>query len=492
MSFDHNADDAVEAPPAIDPFYAKWTVLFFYSYLSGLQSLLWMTFSSVPEYSEQYLNVSEATLDLWLDYGPIAFCVTVLPALSLLSARGAAGLRDSIRCGLCLCAFSAALRALPLAFPSRFSAPGALALVHVAQFVNGAVAPLAVASPAALSLLWFPDSQRNAITAVANVANAAGRAVGFWLGPALVARAGDVPTLLLVEAALAGGAAAAALLYCPAAPAVPPSRAAAAEAARAAAAARAGGKGGGCARGFVRSAAADVAAAVRAPGVALVVASGGLTMAFYGAWSGVLPSVLADAGYSPGAAGALGAANTLAGCVGGVAAALATDARAVRRALKPVLLSLSLGAAALFAVPALAPDAPAAVLLLAATGAGALRGGLDPLLFEAAADAAAAGGASAAAAGALLTLVYHLALCAVLSLAPATLRAIAVPGLPAALLAGGALLACARIEPGTRRDVGGRDGDEPAEDAHFSALLDGEAGGGGGAGGGRPPSPRIN
>ena len=428
-----------------------------------------MTFSSVPSSSEAYLHVDETTLDLWLDYGPIAFCVTVLPSMALLSARGTTGLRDSIRLGLCLCTLAAALRALPLLFPSQFSAPGALALVHIAQFVNGAVAPLAVASPSALSLAWFSSEHRNAITAVANVANAAGRAVGFWLGPALVLRAGDVPTLLLVELALSGVAALAALLYCPAAPSVPPSRAAAVELERAAA--RAG--GGGEWVGLVRSAWADVRAAVRAPGVSLIVASGGLTMAFYGAWSGVLPAVLSDAGYSPSAAGTLGAVNTIAGCVGGVAAALATDVKSIRRVLKPVLLGLSAGSAALFAVLALAPDAPAAGLLAAATGAGALRGGLDPLLFEAASDAASAGGASAAAAGALLTLVYHLALCAVLSLSPATLRAIAVPGLPAALVAGGILLIFARIQPGTRRDVGDGehvDGDDDTETAAYNLI----------------------
>ncbi len=39
---------------------------------------------------------------------------------------------------------------------------------HFSQFLNGAVAPLAVASPSYLSLVWFPDSQRNTATALAN------------------------------------------------------------------------------------------------------------------------------------------------------------------------------------------------------------------------------------------------------------------------------------------------------------------------------------
>jgi hypothetical protein len=39
-----------------------------------------------------------------------------------------------------------------------------------------------VASPAYLSLVWFPARQRNTATSIANVANALGRAVGFYLG----------------------------------------------------------------------------------------------------------------------------------------------------------------------------------------------------------------------------------------------------------------------------------------------------------------------
>ena len=82
------------AESAAAPAWAWW-VLGWYFYLSALQSLLWMTFSSVPDHSRAYLSVSDGVLDLWLDYGPAAFCLAIFPALWLLSAR-ADGLRLSV------------------------------------------------------------------------------------------------------------------------------------------------------------------------------------------------------------------------------------------------------------------------------------------------------------------------------------------------------------------------------------------------------------
>ena len=56
---------------------ARWVVLLTYSYLSALQSLLWITYSSVPDFSRSYLGVNDQTLDTFLDLGPAAFVVTV-------------------------------------------------------------------------------------------------------------------------------------------------------------------------------------------------------------------------------------------------------------------------------------------------------------------------------------------------------------------------------------------------------------------------------
>jgi hypothetical protein len=49
--------------------------------------------------------------------------------------------------------------------------------VHIGQTLNAAAAPFVVASVSHLSLVWFPDSERNTATAIGNVASAA----GTWL-----------------------------------------------------------------------------------------------------------------------------------------------------------------------------------------------------------------------------------------------------------------------------------------------------------------------
>ena len=72
---------------------------------------------------------------------------------------------------------------------------------------------------------------------------------------------------------------------------------------------------------------------------------------------------------------------------------------------------------------------------------GALRGGVDPLYFELAAETAWEAGAGPDVAGAVLTLLYHVALCAVLSVPAGPLLTVVLPGMPACLVLGAALLA---------------------------------------------------
>jgi hypothetical protein len=451
-------DVAPPCPPA-EP--ARWWVLFLYSALSAVQSLLWISYSSVPAASEAFFSTSQDTLGLWLNYGPIAFCFTVLPALWLLH-RSRAGLRVSIRLGLTLCAFSAALRLLPAWLPaSQRGSALSLAATHLAQFINGAVAPLAVASPSYLSLVWFPDSERNLATALANTSNALGRAVGFFLGPLLVRAAGDLPTLLYVTAACAAAPCAAAWAYLPAVPAEPPSGAAALEARRWGAKAAAGG-GGAAAEAAaplsqlgLRGALAQARAACASPSFLLSALGGGVVMAFYGAWSGVLTAALTppQGRLTDDQAGLLGALVTFAGIAGGALAGWATDRPPLRRALGAVLAALAAGSAALFAPLAaagvLSGGAPAwlsfPLVVALCTLGGALRGGMDPLYFELAAETAWEAGAGADVSGAVLTFVYHVLLCCVLSVPAKQLLVVVLPGMPVCLVLAALLLAPVKV-----------------------------------------------
>ncbi len=252
----------------------------------------------------------------------------MLPASALLSSRPRDGLVLSVRGGATLCLLAACLRCVPAALSQaargdagRSTHAAALACVHVAQFINAAVAPLIVASPAALSRAWFPPRLRNTATAVANVANAAGRGVGFFLGPALVSAPEDLPRLLAAGVAASALPALAVWLYYPEPPAggqgdVSPGGGGGGWGSGDAHAAGTplllagdgdddaalwrhsggGGSGSGSSGMGVRaalvSALSEARTAVGVRSFVLVAVSGGAIMAVWGAWSGVLATVL--------------------------------------------------------------------------------------------------------------------------------------------------------------------------------------------------------
>jgi MFS family permease len=444
---------------------ALW-VLLWYSYLSALQSLLWMTFSSVPDLSKSFLQTDDATLDMWLDWGPVAYCCSVAPALWLLSSRRN-GLQLSVRLASFLCLAASLLRCVPLLFSEEQRSANSVVLlgvIHAAQFLNGSVAPLVVASPSYLSLVWFPASTRNTATAVANVANALGRAVGFFLGPAIVSSASDLPTLLYLEIGLAALPFVATSLYLPAAPAVPPSQAAAEEARvmeQKEEARRARAKGEEPPEGSVAGGSSSVAVAfreivtaVRVPSFLILALAGGLEMAVYGEWSGLLPTVLQQR-YSDSQAGWFGTANTFAGIIGGLLAGLVTDVPALRNHLKGIVQVLAVLSAGAFAVLALclppveqtSLSGPLgyAGMLAVATAAGLLRGGTDPLFFELSAEVVAPAGVPAGAAGGVLTFWYPVILCALLAAPPAFLKQYTMLGMAGLMGLSAVLLAPVRV-----------------------------------------------
>ena len=96
---------------------ARWVVLFTYSYLSALQSLLWITYSSVPDYSRSYLGVNDQTLDTFLDLGPAAFVAMVFISSYILTTSRR-GLATSIRICALLCFFAALVRCVPVLLSS--------------------------------------------------------------------------------------------------------------------------------------------------------------------------------------------------------------------------------------------------------------------------------------------------------------------------------------------------------------------------------------
>lgn len=422
--------------------------------------MAWATFSSVPKVSRAALHVSNSTLNIWLLEGPIAYLtITPLASALLIAPRGLQRATRLAGVGVCV---ACALRLLPFAFSAATREQHHAALlvpIFVAQGLNALCAPFTQNAPALLSAMWFEAHQRNMVTGVANASNAAGRAIGFFLGPALAATAGQLPRLLLVELALAVLPLLGVLLYFPSQPAAPPS----VSAARGGLVVAVSGGGGATAgrpadrahnvnSGFGASSTINrddeettiirdddeetngggppastgtsnllrrTREALGVPSVALLVAIYGIEMGAYCSWSGVLPTIC-EGQFSASRSGLLASLNTVGSIFGGFLLGWLSDKPPLCFRLKGAMMVLLLGAAIEFALLGLAftpysvfGPLPYAIVVYVATLAGIFRGGLDPLFFELASEISYP--ASPGLLGSLITVACHMVMILFLS-----------------------------------------------------------------------------
>jgi len=205
----------------------RFYVLFVFSFLAFNQCFIWLTFSPIARSAETYYNITDSTVDLLLNWGPIIF-IPCLPLTYILLNKHH-GLR---RCVILLAItdFIAALvRIIPIIITSpsspNFSAIS-LPFLHIGQILNAACGPLVMAPVSQLSCLWFAPHERTRATTVAIFANFFGSTVGFVISPFIVSSPDYVPRLLYLHLAVAFIACVLALLYFPPLPPSAPSAAA--------------------------------------------------------------------------------------------------------------------------------------------------------------------------------------------------------------------------------------------------------------------------
>ena len=207
---------------------ARWWVLFVYNFAEAMQGLMWMSYSSVPQASKDFLHVNDSMLNWILNLGPISFVLCSAGAAHILNRPG--GLRSAMLIGASMLFTSSVLRCIPPFFYSPDQRAedhtGLLWWVLIAQFINAAAATLFEPAPALLSQTWFPPHERALATGLARAGNAGGRAIGFLLGPAMVSSAVDMPLFLYVHVFAASILIISAIAYYPPAPPSPPSRSA--------------------------------------------------------------------------------------------------------------------------------------------------------------------------------------------------------------------------------------------------------------------------
>ncbi len=345
-----------------------------------------------------YFGTSDADLDLLLNWGPIVF-LPVCPLVAWLLRRPR-GLNTALRSGAVMCFIACAVRAVPCVLaPDLRRSSRVQLLLHAGQIINAAVGPIVMSSPSLLSALWFPPHMRATATSVAYLGGNLGGAVGFLLGPYIIADSGDnVPLFLLVELLMASIPMLLFAFHCPipheskydepfmsslqapgislpSAPNTPLPHSAP--------------------KSAICSFLGPLQHMLALPSLLLLCVCGGVQAGASSAWSGVLPQMLPSPRFSSVFIGWLGFAFSIGGVVGNAGAGVVADIWFVNR-YKTFLIWVFMISAACFALftlsldnpfisPAPIPSSPASIMIIG-TMAGVFQSACDPLFYELAAE----------------------------------------------------------------------------------------------------------
>lgn len=205
----------------------RFYVLTVFCCFSFAQTAVWMTFSSVPKFTESVYNIGKGEVrqdfvsthsvlpltevyvkvDLLLNWGPIIFVPFVFFSSWILTTSQ--GLKRAAILGFSLTFAGSLVRLIPSLVPGtkgfifRRSSYG-LACLHVGQIFNAAAGSIAMGAATRLSADWFPDSQRTRVTASVFAASNLAVTLTAIAGPSIVTTDDKLPILLY---ALAGASA---------------------------------------------------------------------------------------------------------------------------------------------------------------------------------------------------------------------------------------------------------------------------------------------
>jgi FLVCR family MFS transporter len=268
----------------------RFYVLGIFSFLGFNQCMIWLTFSPIARTAKIYYTISEATVDLLLNWGPIIF-IPCLPLTYILMNKHH-GLRRCIVL-LAIADFIATfVRVLPIVITSP-SSPHftsiSLPFLHFGQILNAACGPLVMVPVSQLSCLWFPPNERTRATTFAVILQGLGCAFGFVISPYTVSLPDDVPRLLYVHLGLTFLPCVLTLLYFPHEPPSAPSAAAELLMLH-----PNNTQNNGSGRKFMK----DIGQCLTTPSFVLVTISAGLVAGTFGPWTGLFDLILEPENYT--------------------------------------------------------------------------------------------------------------------------------------------------------------------------------------------------
>ena len=274
----------------------RFWVLFVFAFLSFNQCMFWLTFSPIALHTEKYYEVSEATVDLLLNWGPIIFLPTLPLTYLLLNTRH--GFRKCVLIYAIVSLFATLVRLIPsiVTSPSSESFHGiSVPCLHVGQILIAATGPFGMALVSQLSCLWFAPHERTRATTAAILGSSVGSAAAFLISPHLVSAPEHVPHLLYMHAAQAFVACVCTLAYFPAEPPTPPSVSAQLLITKP--------DTGERPLEVLKRFGHDILHCCRNPSFVLLVVSSALTGGTFAAWTGLFATILTPIGYTQTEAG---------------------------------------------------------------------------------------------------------------------------------------------------------------------------------------------
>ncbi|XP_023215370.1 disrupted in renal carcinoma protein 2 homolog isoform X2 [Centruroides sculpturatus] len=168
----------------VQTFRRRWWILALFSVLCLVQSLAWITWSTIPESAKAIFGWNDGTLALLADWGNIPFVILGIPICWFLNKRG---LRLSVVLTSVLVFVATGLRCI--SHKTEIATP----LIHVAQILNGIAGVIVTGAPSLLSSIWFPTKQRTTATSISILCNYMGVCLGFLLGPVILDTSGLPP-----------------------------------------------------------------------------------------------------------------------------------------------------------------------------------------------------------------------------------------------------------------------------------------------------------
>ena len=170
----------------------RWFMLAMVVLCTMSNVMMWISFSPVADFAEEYYETSATVIDLLSTVFLINFVLLSIPTSYLVNKKG---LRLSLTVGAFLNMAGAMIRASS----SYMGTPHTrLVVLFIGQAVAAFSQPVIVSCPTILAAIWFGENERGIANMIGSVSNPVGVALGTVVSAQIVGSAKDIELMLWV------------------------------------------------------------------------------------------------------------------------------------------------------------------------------------------------------------------------------------------------------------------------------------------------------